>query len=269
MFGKLIKYEMKALIRYLVPFCVVMLILMGLFAVGVSSKNELLVMPVALIPMISIVWIFIGGLMIVYTRVSSGLFGDESYLIHTTPASPSKIIFSKLVSHVVLISIYMAVTVIIGVGVMFVYMDKIEAVNFSMLSSRIHMFINVDFWINLIQLLLGVVLMIANYILIIYLSTAISNLRIFSSCKKLVCIIAFFLIPAVFGYIESKIGLGFSMFSLIFESRSDGVNMTTNMGSMVNGVYLYMLKYNIISLVESTIFFVGVQYIISKKLNLE
>ena len=110
MLGKLLKYELKAMGRIILPLYLVLILAAGLFAVNIklNDKTQTLsgfmnilsiittILFVACIFVVVIVMIFL-----VVQRFYKNLLGQEGYLMFTLPASTLEHILSKMLSSMI------------------------------------------------------------------------------------------------------------------------------------------------------------------------
>lgn len=276
MLGKLIKYEMKALMRYLIPFCVVMVALFGAMVIGFASKFETVIaMSVGLIFMVSIMWMLIGGFIVVFVRFNQGMFSDESYLIHTTPVSANKILLSKLISHTLLIVAYVVVILVIGFGILFVTAAKTSSIEWYSAWNRIIETIGPrEIMVGLLLVIAGLV-STAEGILFSYATVSVANLQMFKSHKKLAGAIFFIGVSEIVTYIEDAIGVyggGYGLLEGIF-----GLNATPNgyfygvttQGGTIGAFQSILLITIAVGLVKGIVWYLGSYYVVSNKLNLD
>lgn len=131
MLGKLLKYEMKATGRIILPFYGGLLgvtILFRVFSVfnrshrlrELSSIIEGLSIMVFVILMIST---FVVSFIIMLNRFYKNLFGDEGYLMHTLPVTPAKNIWAKALCSALWTVI--SVLVVSLTGFIFFFGDKL------------------------------------------------------------------------------------------------------------------------------------------------
>lgn len=276
MLGKLIKYEMKALMRYLIPFCVVMVALFGAMVIGFASKFETVIdMSVGLIFMVSIMWMLIGGFIVVFVRFNQGMFSDESYLIHTTPVSANKILLSKLISHTLLIVAYVVVILVIGFGILFVTAAKTSSIEWYSAWNRIIETIGPrEIMVGLLLVIAGLV-STAEGILFSYATVSVANLQMFKSHKKLAGAIFFIGVSEIVTYIEDAIGVyggGNGLLEGIFGSNATHNGYfysVTTQGGTIGAFQSILLITIVVGLVKGIIWYLGSYYVVSNKLNLD
>ena len=262
MLGKLIKYEFKATMRsFLAIYASLILtgILIGIFMfenVEVGLSLSMLIM-VALIITLGVLTITV-----IIKRFSKNLLGDEGYLMMTLPVSAKKIVASKIITSVVYlilstIVVFLVFVVIMlpsGIGTMKEFIRSMGNVwNYmvmNLLSAR-------DIILNMIiTFMLGIVDYI-SFILVIYTSLSIGQLKPFNKHRTPVAIIAFFIINMIVSVISDGL-------SNLLESMN--ILTAPQSMSMLSASSIYTLVfYGVVSVV----LFMITSYILEKKLNLE
>ena len=113
MLGKLLKYEIPAMGRKLLPLYAawaVTAILLGVTLQTSDTKNELIVVLSVLLYVAVTTAIFVMAVILIIQRYSRSLLGDEAYFNHVLPVSASAHIGNKLISATawVLITMFVA-----------------------------------------------------------------------------------------------------------------------------------------------------------------
>ena len=101
MLGKLLKYEIPAMGRKLLPLYAawaVTALFLGLTAQGAGSKSEFMVVISALLYTAVATAIFVMTIILIVQRYSNSLLGDEAYFNHVLPVSVSEHIGNKAIS---------------------------------------------------------------------------------------------------------------------------------------------------------------------------
>ena len=262
MLGKLIKYEFKATMRsFLVIYASLILTgaLIGIFMlanVDVGMSLGMLIM-VALMITLGVLTITV-----IIKRFSKNLLGDEGYLMMTLPVSAKKIVASKIITSVVYLILSTIVVFLVFVVIMLPSgMATMEEFIQSMGNVWNYMVMNLlsarDIILNMIiTFMLGIVDYI-SFILVIYTSLSIGQLKPFNKHRTPVAIIAFFIINMIVSVISDGL-------SNLLESMN--ILTAPQSMSMLNAVSLYTLTfYSVVSIV----LFMITSYILEKKLNLE
>ena len=127
MLGKLLKYEIPAMGRKLVPLYAawaVTAIFLGLTTQSAESKSEFMVVISALLYTAIATTIFVMTIILIVQRYSNSLLGDEAYFNHVLPVSVSEHIGNKAISATIWICVTILVAVftaiLIGIGAIIV-----------------------------------------------------------------------------------------------------------------------------------------------------
>ena len=116
MLGKLLKYDLKNIFKFLAIFYSLALFFATLTRIFFSIENSLVMNIIAQIcsgTAISMMFsILINNLMRMWVRFKHNLYGDESYLTHTLPVKKHTLYLSK--SIVAVITLFTSVVVIGG-----------------------------------------------------------------------------------------------------------------------------------------------------------
>ena len=127
MLGKLLKYEIPAMGRKLLPLYAawaVTALLLGLTTQSAESKNEFMVVISALLYTAIATTIFVMTIILIVQRYSNSLLGDEAYFNHVLPVSVSAHIGNKAISATLWIFITVLVALLtgllIGIGALIV-----------------------------------------------------------------------------------------------------------------------------------------------------
>ncbi len=127
MFAKLLKYDLKSMVKTMLPLWIAVLCLA--FIMGISTRITQfqmtsdtfydltdMIYPYGFL-ILSLVAVFIAifvlNILIVIRRFWDGLLKDEGYLMFTIPTTPRKLILSKVVSAMIISSISMIVGILV------------------------------------------------------------------------------------------------------------------------------------------------------------
>ena len=105
MLGKLIKYDLKALVKILGPLWGVLLVMGLIFGIGMSDLSPIGegMMVFSLIVIFAvIVGIFVMNVLIIIQRFWKGLLKEEGYLMFTLPVTTRSLILSKVISALII-----------------------------------------------------------------------------------------------------------------------------------------------------------------------
>ena len=283
MLGKLLKYEMKASARTLIPLyigtLVAAVICAFITASIVTDDGARFIMFTVMYgdaPGIFSAFVFLlfFGLcvaimvltaMIVIQRFNKNLIGDEGYLMFTLPVTHVQLLSSKLIAGLLWVLIGTIIMflsgVIIGSPGVLLNLDLIDWA---------------DFW-NEVQYLLGnwnpipyiisttlngIVSVIA-FILVVYLSIMVGQMEQFNKHRVAVSVVLFFIINWVFSLVETTI---FRIFDLdMYHSLSAASDTIREFSQAYNLVMWSNIAFTV---VQCALCFAGVIWLMKKKLNL-
>lgn len=276
MFSKLIKYEMKSMLKvFSIAWAAILVVALisGLSMTNdifVTPANDTFVTPMAaqiagLVEMISTM-LYVGlaialvvlTMVFVISRFGKGLLGDEGYLMFTLPTTPRKLITAKGISA----TIIMIISSVVGILSICVFAlpsaegTEIKAM-FSFLADVI------DRYPEMIPMIIeGIILMILAaiyFIYRIYASIAIGHL--FSKHRVLFSVIAFIGISVA---IEIITGLA----ATILGNFDWVMNILNNTINDIYGVTILFAAACVVEIAGIVIFHIITEYILNKKLNL-
>ena len=272
MLGKLLKYELKATGRVLLPIYGVLIILATLNRISleldkVNNENVLgdVFQTICMLAYIfTIAAVSIGTLIIIIQRFYKNLLGDEGYLMNTLPVKAWHNITSKLITGM----IWTFLSGIIGViSILIMSKVKLSAIS-KVWESIIKIFENgysefgATFVWSIIALMVLIIVSSIASIIHIYASIAIGHMA--EKSKILASLGAYIGTSIIVNLIVSPISnnciIG-NMF-LISYNRTDMVASY----AIINKVFLYAI---IIQLIITIVYFFITNYILNKKLNLE
>ena len=132
MFGKLMKYELRYLIRIFAPMWMAVITLCALsrllirpnaegtmYLEGIQAMVPLLILMLAVI---AILTMMVAAAVVLLQRFYKGIYGDEGYLMFTLPVTTGSLIHSKALSAVLMLVISEVITVV-GVLIMVSYKE--------------------------------------------------------------------------------------------------------------------------------------------------
>lgn len=272
MFGKLMNYELRYLLRIFVPLwaAIVLLCTLTRLTFGFSSdgytafegRAAVLAAVLVFLTMLALFSTAIIVITVVLQRFYKGVFGDEGYLLFTLPVTTGQIINAKAISAVLMSVVTGAVTMV-GVAIIsshfedwdmlgtwfgsFMYDYDISAASVAMMT----------FWTIVV-----VILTVAQGLYQIYLAMAIGQL--WKKHPIAGAILAFYGVQTVVS------GIGYGGASLL-----GGTPMEVMMNALMNMTdgktkVLAVMAYLIVkSLVLIVIYFFGTKLILDKKLELQ
>ena len=257
MLGKLLKYEIPAMGRKLLPLYAawaVTALLLGLTTQSAESKNEFMVVISALLYTAIATTIFVMTIILIVQRYSNSLLGDEAYFNHVLPVSVSAHIGNKAISATLWIFITVLVALLtgllIGIGALIVSGEFIS------LRELIQGFYEIDlpehFGLYVIEVLIMVVAGIVKTIMQIYAAITIGhqvpNRTTLASIGAYILILIF----------ESSVGRALLPLFINLEYGTDG---------FVNFNKVFIPGF-ITAVIFSVIYFFICKYLMEKRLNL-
>lgn len=250
MLGKLLKYEIPALGRKLVPLYAawaVTAVLLGVAVGSVDSKSEFFMVISALLYSGVATAVFVMGVVMVVQRYSRSLLGDEGYFAHVLPVTAEEHIASKTISAViwVLLSfVAMAVTglliAISGGGIREV-LQVIGEVLAALLRNT-----GISVWLLFLEMIILVILSMAKSILAIYAALTIGHqAKKHTSLASIGAYLAVLTLESTIG----RIAVGICPRSLLTPETTGqmgvlflGVMILT---ILIGGLYFYICRYMI------------------------
>ena len=275
MLGKLIKYEFKACGRIFFPLYIGILILAvinglcnnyNIFSIGdngtsLSFSVENVQGILILVLFALFVALFVLTILLTIQRFKKNLLDEEGYLMFTLPVSTKSLILSKYLVAIIFIALSTLVAV---VSFMFIglFSGKINLQDIaSMLTLDMFKYIlpAQDLWKFILYIIIGMLIMYSMFIFTVYLSISVGQFPQFNKHRVPASIIAFFVINTVLSYIQKLIN------NYIFTS-STTTEITSNTSFTITGYDVLGVVLNILLVV---VLFMGTDWILNNKLNLE
>lgn len=262
MLGKLIKYEFKSTMRSFLAIYASLILTGLLIGIFMFANVE---MGIALSTFIMVALVITLGVLtitVIIKRFSKNLLGDEGYLMMTLPVSAKKIVASKIIASVVYLILSTIVVFLVFVVIMLpsgvnTMADFIQSMGnvwnymvMNLLSAR-------DIILNIIITFVIGIVDYVSFILVIYTSLSIGQLKTFNKHRTPVAIISFFVINMIISVVSDGL-------SNLLESMN--ILTAPQSLSMFSAVSMYTLVFYAI---VSVILFMITSYILEKKLNLE
>ncbi len=259
MLGKLLKYEIPAMGRKLLPLYAAWAataLLLGLTTQSAESKTEYMVVISALLYTAIATTIFVMTIILIVQRYKNSLLGDEAYFNHVLPVSVSEHIGNKAISATVWIFVTILVAILtailIAIGAIIVGAQDIS------LREMLHELWNIDFnlpkhfWLYVIEVLILTVTGIVKTIMQIYAAITIGhqvpNRTTLASIGAYILILIF----------ESSVGRALLPLLINLEYSEDG---------FINFNRVFIPGF-IMAVIFSVIYFFICKYLMEKKLNL-
>ena len=281
MLGKLIKYEFKACGRVFFPIYLVILILSiinGIYSQygfiqslknNLSQKGSLLGVQGILTVVLLALFVSLFVITIIFTiqRFKKSLLEDEGYLIFTLPVSSRNIILSKYIVSLIFV-ILSTLVAILSFMLMGIFIENYKFARIMNMTGLIIInMINSDKGIltAILVLILGLIIVYTNFVLSVYLSISVGQIPKFNKHRSGIGVIAFFLINIIIGYVRSFIN------NIMPQNVWDGVE--NSLSSILDNSIFTMNKYYWFMIITDIaiigLLFYGINFILSKKLNLE
>lgn len=262
MLGKLMKYELKACGRIFVPLYIAILVVAAI--IGLFGNTQSFQIPAILIFVLTA--LFIGltvvTIVLIIQRFKKNLLEDEGYLMFTLPVSVKSLILSKYLTSLIYIILSVIVSILAFV-IILLFGGNLD----------ISIFVNSEFWSGISEILsqkdfvLSIIMMIISgflaytmFIFNVYISLSIGQLPRFNKNRTLFGVITFFIINIVIGIVQSTI-------QGIFISNT--YENVVDVYSILSVFNLYAIVSILINIVIIAVLFVGSNWILNKKLNLE
>jgi len=267
MLGKLMKYELKATARTLIPLYIALLafaIINKIFiGTGIADKLE----GFGSIPFILSIFgygctmaaVFIVTFFVIIQRFYKNLLGDEGYLMNTLPVSTITNITSKI-SIATFWNIVSGFVAILSIIIMAFNPDAFSNFFrelFSGLSDG-YAELGIELYIIIIEIIIIILMYLIKSLTMIYASISIGHL--FSKHRILSSFGAFIILNLITAAISSTIGITFS--------NSNLASMFDNINSSLPG-HLFLISLILYNLVFFMVYFIITNYILKNKLNLE
>lgn len=277
MLGKLIKYEFKACGRVFFPIYLVILILSiinGIYSQygfiqslknNLSQKGSLLGVQGILTVVLLALFVSLFVITIIFTiqRFKKSLLEDEGYLIFTLPVSSRNIILSKYIVSLIFV-ILSTLVAILSFMLMGIFIENYQFARIMNMTGLIIInMINSDK--GILTAILGLIIVYTNFVLSVYLSISVGQIPKFNKHRSGIGVIAFFLINIIIGYVRSFIN------NIMPQNVWDGVE--NSLSSILDNSIFTMNKYYWFMIITDIaiigLLFYGINFILSKKLNLE
>lgn len=260
MLGKLLKYEIPAMGRKIIPLYAawaVTALLLGLTTQAADSKSEFIVVISGLLYTVVATAILVMTVVLIIQRYSNSLLGDEAYFNHVLPVSASAHIGNKLISATLWVFVTVLVAIVtallIALGALIVNANKFSFAEMMQDLSESEFILPKHFGLVVIELLILLVGSVVKTVMQIYAAVTIGHQA--ANHTTLASIGAYILVLMF----EATVG---RMFMPVFLStglsEAEGIMTITK-------VFLPGL---IIELAFAAIYFFVCKYLMEKRLNL-
>lgn len=260
MLGKVLKYDLKALCRYLIPLYAVlfglgiMIRLLGFFD-NVSIIAIICGLMIVALVVLSCLSFVLNGIFSVKYYLEN-LFKDEGYLTHTLPVKKGTLLFSKVLASLVTFSMT-ALVLIISLIVAFyqkgLFVEVVKVLNLSIYGMSVYEFL-------LFMIVYGIIGYVAT-ILMVYAAIAIGYSR---SSNKLVSSVVWGLI---FYFVMEFLYLGLLGIIMIINPTFIS-NLDNSVFMMKDLITFFSIFMVFTALIGGVYYYISYRFM-DKKLNLE
>lgn len=268
---KLMKYELKAMLRTFIPlWCVILVLsLVNRFTLRIDGLAELWNgIPASLLIMtylVSILAVAIIATVFLILRFYNGLLRDEGYLMFTLPVKTWQLICSKMFSAAILL-VGTSLIAFLSMLVLIVDHEVIEEISeiIKVMATYHSLPFRPDFiWKMIVILILAAILSPFTQILQCYLSMAIGQL---ANRSKVGCSVLSYLGISLVVSFLSNIAFTVPMISRVQQIENSATAATELMLSLMLNVFSTAL---IMQVILVAVFYVLTWWILKNKLNLE
>lgn len=266
MLGKLLKYEIKATARNILPLygALILLALINKIFIGREISAGYNIYPVGIsIVLYGVIMVamFITTFIVMILRFYKNLLSDEGYLMFTLPVKTWHNITAKLITSIMWIVLGMIITFATLIFLAF-NKDSIMLFNYRVASiiRDINGSLGIKGYMHILSLMLIGITQLASGILMLY--TAMSIGHLFKSQR----VLASFGAVIVLDLLSKFIG-GTGIFTVAFSMNNFHVTNALMTESIISKYILWIPV--IINIFFSAAYFILTNYILSKRLNLE
>lgn len=260
MLVKLFKYEFKACGRTLFPLYFLAIVLSILLSLTMGRnvsdflQNSIAILFTAICTAVAVV-----TLLTTIRRFSRNVLGDEGYLTMTLPVKTSSIIWAKLINSVIYVifgTIVAGITMItIGGAWQVFFRWEIYKELFIAIGQM-----DIYQWWALINLLLMCLLSLTGAILMIYFSLAIAQLNFAYKYRSIISVVVFIILNVVLFNLYGLLTQVFPWSSVIITPESMAGLRNQNIALTVTNIFNFLVSVGC---------FLGTNYILKNKLNLQ
>ena len=267
MLGKLMKYELKATGRILIPLYIALLAFAAInkifIGTGLSNKLE----GFGSIPFILSIFgygctmaaVFIVTFFVIIQRFYKNLLGDQGYLMNTLPVATITNIASKLsiATFWNIVSVFVAILSIIIMAFNPDVFSRFFS-NFFQVFSEAYTEVGFEIYAVIIEIIIAIIVQLIKSVIMIYASISIGHL--FSKHRILSSFAAFIVLNLITTAISSAIGIAFSFSNL--QPLLDNIESSWP-------IHLFLILATLYNLFFFLAYFIITNYILKNKLNLE
>ena len=266
MFGKLLKYDFRSMFKqfaFIWPAALALALVnhftIDSFVTSTSTVGETTAGIAMFVYVAILIAMFVIALVFACQRFYKGLLGDEGYLMHTLPVEPWQLIGSKLLCAVVTTFLSVVVALLSVLVLLPWEKETIQEVFEGLHYVFTHLNVQaIHAIIGFLELCLMIMMSFAVGYLQIYLSMGIGHL--FNKHRVAMTGVAFIGINAVVTTVSSRFLA--PAFDLVFDNINNIVDSSVRFHS---AMWIAIVS----ELVLCAVYFVGTEFILRKKLNLE
>ena len=259
MLGKLLKYEIPAMGRKLLPLYAawaVTALLLGLTTQSAESKSEFMVVISALLYTAIATTIFVMTVILIVQRYRNSLLGDEAYFNHVLPVSVSAHIGNKAISALIWIIITILVAILTGllIGIGALIVGNFDGFSFrEFLNALFNVDFNIpkQFWLSAVEVIVLGIASTAKTIMQIYAAVTIGHQ---APNRTTLASIGAYILILIF---ESTVGRAFMPLLITME----GMDTFASISRVFIPALLATIGF-------SAIYFFVCKYLMEKRLNL-
>lgn len=261
MLSKLMKHELKATSRLLVPLYMILLLvaIVNRFILNLNIREGIFLFFTGFLTITQIVLIIaiiITTVLLMIIRFYKNLLSNEGYLMFTLPVNSHQLIISKLL--ITLFWVFVGIVIVLSaLSITFITSNNIELIvhEIQRIFADLKMFFPGKTTSMFIQLILLILISAVTNILMIYASIAIG--QIFSKHKIIASFVAY---AIIYNVIQIVMLAALVILSLIVSGSINFTKLLLNVAFPI-GIVL--------DLIICTIFYIITNYIFERKLNLE
>jgi len=266
MFGKLMKYELRYLLRIFAPMWGFVIAICALGRVAAPDlfyfETEMLSILLLMTAVIAIVAMMVISSVVILQRFYKGMYGDEGYLMFTLPVSTSALIHAKGLSAMLMMAVTAVVT-IVGYLLLFSYEEIwTNLILVGDFIDEITEISGLEAFMGLFWLLAMSVAYLAEAIYSVYL--AISLGQLWRKHPVAGAILAYYGLSMVLGVIQN----------LVMEYMGGDIYDMVDAAGWVMGasdteiIMVFFAIITVICLAMTGIYFIGTKLLMDKKLNI-
>jgi len=270
---KLVKYDLRSMLKSFVPFwaaVLVLSILNGIFAnqssLLMGGFSEIVFGLSIFLYVILIVAVNIIGIVIVLQRFYNGLLKDEGYLMFTLPAAPWQHVLSKGIAALIVVTLNALISALSAFVLMILGSNMVE---WNEVFQEIGMYLSElglsGVAISILTMIM-LILSVAAGVYRVYASMALGHLakkhRVgWSVAAYIIISFALAIIGSIGGLIFDNLGMDNWLQNIIERAATSGNLSEVGLVTVVASI--------IICLLQTVVFYIITERILAKKLNLE